>query len=35
LLGIFSTMNEFYKKTWIDKCSPLFINHDCKLWQND
>ena len=28
LLGIFSTLNEFNKKSWIDKRSSLFINHD-------
>jgi len=27
LLGIFSTLNEFNKKSWIDKSFPLFINH--------
>ena len=27
LLGIFSTLNEINKKTWIDKRNPLFINH--------
>ena len=27
LLGIFTTLNEFNKKTWIDKLHPLFINH--------
>jgi hypothetical protein len=27
LLGIFSTLNEFNKKSWIDKRSSLFINH--------
>ena len=26
LLGIFSTLNEFNKKSWIDKSLPLFIN---------
>ena len=26
LLGIFSTLNEFNKKSWIDKSSSLFIN---------
>jgi len=28
LLGIFSTLNEFNKKSWIDKSISLFINHD-------
>ena len=27
LLGIFSTLNEINKKTLIDKCISLFINH--------
>ena len=27
LLGIFSTLNEFNKKSWIDKRFSLFINH--------
>jgi len=27
LLGIFSTLNEFNKKSWIDKWHSLFINH--------
>jgi hypothetical protein len=27
LLGIFSTLNEISKKTWIDKGISLFINH--------
>jgi len=27
LLGIFSTLNEFNKKSWIDKYQALFINH--------
>ena len=27
LLGIFSTLNEFNKKSWIDKLWALFINH--------
>ena len=27
LLGIFSTLNEFNKKSWIDKPPALFINH--------
>ena len=27
LLGIFSTLNDFNKKSWIDKRFPLFINH--------
>jgi hypothetical protein len=27
LLGIFSTLNEINKKTWIDKGISLFINH--------
>jgi hypothetical protein len=28
LLGIFSTLNAFNKKSWIDKSFPLFINHE-------
>ena len=28
LLGIFSTLNEINKKTWIDKGIALFINHE-------
>ena len=28
LLGIFSTLNEINRKTWIDKCCSLFINHE-------
>ena len=28
LLGIFSTLNEFNKKSWIDKRFSLFINHE-------
>jgi len=28
LLGIFSTLNEFNKKSWIDKSFSLFINHE-------
>ena len=27
LLGIFSTLNEINKETWIDKSFSLFINH--------
>ena len=27
LLGIFATLNEFGKKSWIDKWFSLFINH--------
>jgi hypothetical protein len=27
LLGIFSTLNEFNKKSWIDKRLSMFINH--------
>jgi hypothetical protein len=27
LLGIFSTLNDFGKKSWIDKGFSLFINH--------
>jgi hypothetical protein len=27
LLGIFSTLNEINKKSWIDKRISLFINH--------
>ena len=27
LLGIFSTLNGFSNKSWIDKCFSLFINH--------
>ena len=30
LLGIFSTLNEFNKKSWIDKSNSLFINHNIK-----
>ena len=28
LLGIFSTLNQFDKKSWIDKSLSLFINHE-------
>jgi hypothetical protein len=28
LLGVFSTLNQFNKKSWIDKSFSLFINHD-------
>ena len=28
LLGIFSTLNAFKKKSWIDKSISLFINHE-------
>jgi hypothetical protein len=35
LLGIFSTLNEFNNKSWIDKRSRLFINHFNKIWQKD
>jgi hypothetical protein len=28
LLGIFSTLNEFNRKSWIDKLQALFINHE-------
>jgi hypothetical protein len=27
LLGIFSTLNEINKKSWIDKRFSMFINH--------
>jgi hypothetical protein len=27
LLGIFSTLNKFNMKSWIDKSFSLFINH--------
>ena len=35
LLGIFSTLNEINKKTWIDKRFSLFINHGYKIWQKE
>ena len=35
LLGIFSTLNEINKKSWIDKRISLFINHEYKIWQKD
>ena len=35
LLGIFSTLNQINKKTWIDKVVPLFINLKYKIWQKD
>jgi hypothetical protein len=35
LLGIFSTLNEFNKESWIDKRTSSFINHVVKVWQKD
>ena len=35
LLGIFTTLNEYNNKSWIDKCFSLFINIDIKIWQKD